>query len=60
MARRPYIHTICRCSTHAIPLPMHFAGRHIRFGRRVYVMFCPVSGIERHYIYRYGRIIRVY
>lgn len=60
MARRPYIQTICRCSSHVFPLPMSFAGRQVRFSRLVYVMFCPVSGIERHYIIRYGRIIRVY
>jgi len=60
MARRPYIYSICNCSAHVHPIAMRFAGKQVRFGRRVYVMYCPASGMERHYIWRYGRIIRVY
>lgn len=53
---RPRIHTICNCSAHVFPIRMRYVGQHFRRGRRVHVMACPVSGIERHYIR--GRAIK--
>lgn len=57
---RPRIRTICNCSAHLFPVRMRFGGTRNRYGRLVYVMYCPVSGLERIYIYtRFGRIRRV-
>lgn len=55
---RPHIHSVCNCSAHLFPVRMHYIGEQVRRGRWVHVMICPISGIERHYIYLRGRRIR--
>jgi hypothetical protein len=30
---------------------MRYGGQRWWYGRRVHVMYCPVSGIERYYVY---------
>jgi hypothetical protein len=52
---RPRIHTVCNCRAHPFPLAMRYAGQQVRGGRWVHVMYCPVSGMERHYIYVHSR-----
>lgn len=44
------IHTICNCSAHMFPVSMRYGGRRWWNGRLAYVMYCPVSHIERIYI----------
>lgn len=59
MFYRNRIHSVCNCYAHPYPIRMHYAGQQIRRGRLVHVMYCPVSGIERHYIYLLGgRIVK--
>lgn len=61
MGRR-HIHTVCNCRAHLFPVPMRYGGQRWWYGRRVHVMYCPVSGIERYYVYtgrNHNRIRRV-
>lgn len=56
---RKRIYSICNCSAHLFPVHMRFRGTRIWYGQVVYVMYCPISGLERCYIYRGNRIRRV-
>lgn len=56
---RPHIHSVCNCSAHLFPVRMRYAGQRVRLGRWVHVMYCPVSGFERYYVYIGRRIRRV-
>jgi hypothetical protein len=45
---------------HAFPVEMRYGGRQWRFGREVHVMYCPVCGAEKYFIYTaFGAIRRV-
>lgn len=48
---RQHIHSVCNSGLHPFPVTMRFLGTRIRYGRLVYVMYCPVCGNERFYIY---------
>jgi len=49
---RPRIQSVCNCSAHLFPVRMRYAGQQWRNGRLVHVLYCPVSGVERYYIYQ--------
>ncbi len=48
---RQHIHSTCYSTAHAFPVTMRFGGTYMRFGRPVYVMYCPVCGCEKHFEY---------
>jgi len=51
---RRHIHAVCNCSAHFGPVRMRYGGYKYRRGMRVHVMYCPFSGLEQHFIYRFG------
>ena len=58
-----HIHAVCNCSAHLFPVRMRYGGRRwwsdYRWGTHLaYVMYCPVSHVERIYIYVRGRLRR--
>jgi len=58
--RRRRIEAVCNCHAHPFPLRMAYGGRKWWDGLQVHVMYCPVSGVERYYVYdRNGYIIPV-
>ena len=57
---RRRIESICNCGAHVFPVRMRFGGKQFRNGDLVYVMYCPVSGINRGYIYVRGVPRRVF
>ncbi len=56
---RRHIHSVCNCSAHLFPVPMQYGGRRWWNGRLAYVMYCPISHIERIYINIGHRLRRV-
>lgn len=50
MLRRK-IHSVCSCAAHLFPVRMRYGGKRWLRGNVVHVMYCPVSGRERYYVY---------
>jgi len=57
---RRHIRSICNRGGHPFPVNMVYGGTRYWNGLQVHVMYCPVCGLRRHYVYtQFGRIRRV-
>ena len=56
---RKKIHSVCNNWTvHPFPVARKYDGIQWRNGQRVHVLYCPVCGSERCYVYAHGNRIR--
>lgn len=56
---RRRIHSTCNRVVHPFPISMRYGGSRFWRGMRVHVMYCPVCGRQRYYVYRGWEIKRV-